>query len=53
MQVVGSAASLAAQNRQARLVAKLYNTRTRMRPWEGTQAVKDLDEWLVGAGFGV
>jgi DNA-binding XRE family transcriptional regulator/tetratricopeptide (TPR) repeat protein len=53
VQVIGSAASLAAQNRQARLVTELYTTRARMQPWEGTQAVKDLDEWLVGAGFGV
>jgi tetratricopeptide (TPR) repeat protein len=53
VQIIGSAASLAAQNRQPRLVTELYTTRARMQPWEGTQAVKDLDEWLVGAGFGV
>ncbi len=51
--VIGSAASLAAQNRQARLVTELYTTRARMQPWEGTQAARDLDEWLVGVGFGV
>ncbi len=53
VQVIGSAANLAAQNRQARLVTELRTTRARMQPWEGTQAVRDLDERLVGVGFGV
>jgi tetratricopeptide (TPR) repeat protein len=52
-QVIGSAASLAAQNRQARLVKELHIARGRMQPWEDTQAVKALDERLAGVGFGV
>ncbi|MGH4021211.1 MAG: helix-turn-helix domain-containing protein [Pseudonocardiaceae bacterium] len=50
-EVVGSAASLAAQNRQARLVKELRTTRARMQPWQDTQAVKELDEQLVGWGL--
>ena len=50
VQVIGSAASLAAQNRQSRLVTELYTARGRMQPWEGTRAVRELDEWLVGFG---
>jgi len=46
--VIGSAASLAAQNRQARLVKELRTSRARMQPWQGTQAVRELDERLVG-----
>ena len=51
--VIGSAASLAAQNRQARLVKELRISRARMQPWQGTQAVRELDERLVGCGMGV
>jgi len=46
--VIGSAASLAAQNRQARLVKELCTSRARMQPWQGTQAIRELDERLVG-----
>ncbi|MGH3885081.1 MAG: hypothetical protein ACRDSZ_00690 [Pseudonocardiaceae bacterium] len=52
-QIIGSAASLAAQNRQTRLVKELHTARARMQPWQGTPAVKELDERLVGMGFGV
>jgi transcriptional regulator with XRE-family HTH domain len=51
--VIGSAASLAAQNRQARLVKELRISRARMQPWQGTQAVRELDERLVGCAIGV
>lgn len=51
-QVIGSAASLAAQNRQARLVKELHTARARMEPWRETVAVRELDERLVGVGFG-
>jgi tetratricopeptide (TPR) repeat protein len=51
-QVIGSAASLAAQNRQARLVTELRTARARMEPWRNTQAVRQLDERLAGVGFG-
>ncbi len=51
-QVIGSAASLAAQNRQARLVKELHIARARMQPWRDTSAVRELDERLVGVGFG-
>lgn len=50
--VIGSAASLAAQNRQARLVKELRTSRARMQPWQNTQAIRELDERLVGLGFG-
>ncbi|MGH3800607.1 MAG: hypothetical protein ACRDTD_10815 [Pseudonocardiaceae bacterium] len=50
---LGSAASLAAQNRQTHLVKELHTARARMQPWQGTPAVKELDERLVGMGFGV
>jgi hypothetical protein len=52
-QVIGSAASLAAQNRQARLVKELRTAHARMEPWRETLAVRELDERLVGVGFGV
>ncbi len=42
-QVIGSAASLAAQNRQARLVTELHTARARMEPWRETSAVRELD----------
>lgn len=52
-QVIGSAVTLAARNRQARLVKELHAARARMQPWQDTQAVKALDERLVAAGFAV
>jgi transcriptional regulator with XRE-family HTH domain len=51
-EVIGSAAGLAAQNRQARLVKELRTTRARMKPWQGTQVMKELDERLVGMELG-
>jgi tetratricopeptide (TPR) repeat protein len=49
-QVIGSAASLAAQNRQARLVKELRTVRARMEPWRDMRAVRELDERLVKIG---
>ncbi len=46
----GSAATLATQNRQARLMKELRAARARMQPWQDTQAVKALDERLAVAG---
>ena len=51
-QVIGSAASLAARTRSARLVKELRTTRARMQPWQDTQAVRELDEQLAEIGFG-
>ncbi len=50
--VIGSAASLAARTRSARLVKELRTTRARMQPWQDSQAIKELDEQLAGIGFG-
>jgi hypothetical protein len=44
------AASLAAQNRQARLVKELRTVRARMEPWRDMRAVRELDERLVEIG---
>lgn len=44
-QLIGSAASLAAQNRQDRLVKELRNTRARTQRQQNTQAVK---AWMNG-----
>ncbi|MGH3897214.1 MAG: helix-turn-helix domain-containing protein [Pseudonocardiaceae bacterium] len=52
-QVIGSAATLAARNRQARLVKELHVARARMQLWQDTQAVKALDERLAAEGLGV
>ncbi|MGH8350242.1 MAG: hypothetical protein ACRES5_27305, partial [Pseudomonas sp.] len=40
-QVIGNAASLAAQNRQARLMKELHTVRARMEPWRETRAVRE------------
>ncbi|MGH3873970.1 MAG: helix-turn-helix transcriptional regulator [Pseudonocardiaceae bacterium] len=50
-QVIGHAVSLAARNRQPRLVKELHAARGRMEPWREMRAVKELDERLVGVGF--
>ena len=50
--VIGNAAGLAAQNRQARLVKELRTARTRMQPWQRTQAIRALDERLARCGMG-
>ncbi|MGH3873647.1 MAG: helix-turn-helix transcriptional regulator [Pseudonocardiaceae bacterium] len=49
--VVGDAARLAAKTRSPRLVRELRATRTRMQPWQGTQAVSALDDQLTGYGL--
>ncbi|MGH3821609.1 MAG: helix-turn-helix transcriptional regulator [Pseudonocardiaceae bacterium] len=49
--VVGDAAGLAAQTRSARLVTELHTTRTRMQPWQNTQAVQGLDDQLAAHGL--
>lgn len=46
--VVGEAATLAAENRSTRLVKELQAARTALQPWWETQAVRELDEVLVG-----
>jgi tetratricopeptide (TPR) repeat protein len=51
--VIGDAASLATQNRQARLMKELHVTRARLQPWQATQAVKALDEQLARCGIGI
>ena len=48
-----NAACLAAQNRSARLVQDVQDIRARMQPWQGTQAVKVLDERLGEYGLRV
>lgn len=50
-QVVGTAAGLATQTRQARLVRELRMTRARMQPWQDAPAVKALDEQLTAYGL--
>jgi len=52
LRAIGNSASLAVRNRQSRLMKELRATRARMQPWRDTQAVKELDEHLVGMGFG-
>lgn len=49
--VVGDAAELAAKTRSVRLVTELRATRTRMRPWQDTQAVSALDDQLRAYGL--
>ncbi|MGH3796368.1 MAG: helix-turn-helix domain-containing protein [Pseudonocardiaceae bacterium] len=49
--VVSDAAGLAAQTRSARLVKELRTTRAHMQPWQGTQAVKTLDDQLAAYGL--
>ena len=50
--VIGEGALLATKNCSARLTSEVKVARGRMRPWEGTQTVKGLDEVLAGLGFG-
>lgn len=50
-QVIGSVAVLSAQTHSARLTKEMRTTRVRMEPWRETQAVKELDERLVGVGL--
>jgi tetratricopeptide (TPR) repeat protein len=51
-QVIGSAAALSAQTHSARLMKELCTTRVRMESWKDTQAVRELDERLVGMVLG-
>lgn len=50
-QVVGNGAALAARNRSARVVQTIGQARTRMRPWQDTSAVRELDAKLVSYGL--
>jgi hypothetical protein len=50
-QVIGSAASLATRNRQARLMKELHTARALMEPWKDMRAVRELDERLAGLGW--
>lgn len=49
--VVGNAAGLAIRTRSARLLQELRTTRTRLQPWQDTQAVKELDDLFVAYGL--
>ncbi len=51
--VVGDGALLATQARSVRLTREVQTARARMEPWWNTQAVRELDERLVGTGFRV
>ncbi|MGH3696952.1 MAG: hypothetical protein ACRDRX_23730 [Pseudonocardiaceae bacterium] len=51
--VIGEGAVLAARIRSARLTREVRTARGRLEPWKDTQAVRELDERLVGVGFGV
>ncbi|MGH4014809.1 MAG: hypothetical protein ACREMZ_16685 [Gemmatimonadales bacterium] len=48
---IGSAASLAAQTRSARLTSEVRAAREHLQPWHNTTAVKELDERLRGWGM--
>ncbi|MGH3888945.1 MAG: hypothetical protein ACRDSZ_20715 [Pseudonocardiaceae bacterium] len=48
--VIGEGAMLAARVRSVRLTREVRVARGRMEPWKDTQAVRELDERLVGAG---
>ncbi len=48
--VIGDGALLAAQNRSARLTREVRGARDRMGPWRDTQAVRELNERLMGNG---
>lgn len=52
VRVIGEGAVLAARIRSARLTSEVRGAWGRMQPWRDTQAVKELDEGLVGLGFG-
>ncbi len=49
--VIGDAAFLATRNRSVRLGDRLRAARVEMRPWQGTQAVIELDERLATYGL--
>jgi len=50
--VIGEGVLLAARIRSARLTREVRAARGRMEPWRETQAVRELDEQLVGWGLG-
>ena len=50
--VLGDGAVLVTRNRSVRLTKEVQAVRGRMEPWRETQAVRELDERLVGMGFG-
>ncbi len=49
--VVGDGAALAVRNRSARVVQTIGHARARMRPWQDTSAVRELDAKLVSYGL--
>ena len=49
--VIGEGALLAARIRSARLTREVPTARSRMEPWQDTQAVKELNERLAGMGI--
>jgi DNA-binding XRE family transcriptional regulator/tetratricopeptide (TPR) repeat protein len=51
--VVGDGVLLASQSRSVRLTREVQTIRGRMEPWRETSVVRELDERLVGCGFGV
>ena len=51
-QVIGDGALLATQNRSTRLTGEVQTARACLQPWQGTQAVKTLDERLREIGLG-
>ncbi|MGH8744565.1 MAG: hypothetical protein ACREUY_09845, partial [Burkholderiales bacterium] len=51
-QVIGEGGMLAARIRSTRLTKEVRVARSRMEPWRETQVVRELDERLVGVGFG-
>lgn len=50
--VIGDGALLTTQNRSVRLTREVRVARGRLEPWRETQAVRELDERLVGCGLG-
>lgn len=51
--VIGDGALLATQIRSARLAREVRTARAQMQPWQGTKAVRALDERLAGMGLAV
>src|SRR5262249_41277765 len=50
--VIGEGGLLGARIRSARLTREVRTARARLEPWKDTQAVRELDERLMGVGFG-
>lgn len=51
--VIADGAVLASQSPSVRLTREVRAARVRLEPWKDIQAVRELDERLVGVGFGV